>query len=286
VKPKVEVNLPILYADDRIVIFQTADGSPTAAFREAQGPTEFMHNTLGAFTESIYNYGTALELAQNNNNNPLHILSVGLGLGYNECIAASQTLLKPARRRTEEISLTSFESQSFLVENFLAWLEELPRGVLWPQVYGQILKYCSQYYKIPESRIKDRLLNWRQQDRWKINGSLNEAFLHRQKYNVIFFDAYSSHSSPELWSSSLLEPLLKQHCTEACVFSTYACRGELKRLLKNQGFQILRRPGFGEKRESTLALRSPSIDLPFTLPVAPTDASLAAPVPLQHTTKV
>ena len=41
-----------------------------------------------------------------------------------------------------------------------------------------------------------------------------------------------------------------------CYFSTYAATGNLKRALKEKGFLLEKKAGFGFKRESTFATRS------------------------------
>lgn len=73
----------------------TKDGSPTAFF-DLEGSdgyqNEKMHHSAGAFQETIYVYGPALQWAFANIEKP-RILSLGTGIAYNEIISAAFSIL-------------------------------------------------------------------------------------------------------------------------------------------------------------------------------------------------
>jgi tRNA U34 5-methylaminomethyl-2-thiouridine-forming methyltransferase MnmC len=78
-----------------------------------------------------------------------------------------------------------------------------------------------------------------------------------KRFNCIAFDAFSSKSTPELWTRDFLDHFLASACDDSCVLSTYACTGNLKRALIDAGFELRIREGYASKRDSTLAVRKP-----------------------------
>jgi hypothetical protein len=139
----------------------------------------------------------------------------------------------------------SFEKDSFLVQQFLNFLhgEENP-------VYQQIANLIG-----PVDEIKNYLLRAYENKNWQIQSALGSGTVFTDKYQVIFYDAFSSRCENQLWSQDFLSTFIDKACAENCVFSTYACTGNLKRALKSAGFQVILREGFHGKRNSTLAVR-------------------------------
>jgi len=84
----------------------TGDGSPTLSM----GPTwEAMHAEEGAFTERQYLYQPLVAKAFETVGEPA-FLSLGLGLGYNELLVASEAL----KRGRKPALIASYESVGFL----------------------------------------------------------------------------------------------------------------------------------------------------------------------------
>ncbi|MCB0356878.1 MAG: hypothetical protein KDD40_07720, partial [Bdellovibrionales bacterium] len=92
----------------------TADGSPSLHWLDSG---EAMHNRQGALSESLAIYGECIKESILKNKHA-HILSIGLGLAYNEIITSALCLLlKP-----KEIYIESFEAEDTLRESLLDWL--------------------------------------------------------------------------------------------------------------------------------------------------------------------
>lgn len=88
------------------------------------------------------------------------------------------------------------------------------------------------------------------------NESNNLGLVSQKKFNVIFYDAFSSNTQSELWSEEFLNKFIIQFSDPSfCIFSTYAKVGSLNRSLKSNQFQFIVKKGFANKRESTLALK-------------------------------
>jgi hypothetical protein len=318
----------------------TEDQSPTVRIGTSENPSEAMHSLKGAFSETVYIYGTAIDTclqrastsgSQNGNQGiqestapetvrPVnqaapHILSLGLGLGYVELLAAG-LILKQAHKLTEqgtaginenfaanlaaEALLQGARGESFellepLRDWFTSWLlgtgtdsgtgtgtskntdhsahadrashmddraDYLDCAKATPPVefihaYDEILKRTSQYTEIDPDKIRSYLATMLRDGRWKIRGALdsNTQFEPRS-FNCICFDAFSSKTSPELWSEDFLQQFFEKTCAETCVLSTYACTGALKRSLRSAGFEVTIREGYSSKRDSTFAVRN------------------------------
>jgi tRNA U34 5-methylaminomethyl-2-thiouridine-forming methyltransferase MnmC len=217
--------------------FETADGSPTVFFTNADGVEEAMHSYHGAFSETDYIYGEGMRQLRELNG-PYRCLSLGLGLGYVEMLAAA---LLP------EMQLVTFEKQPELIERFQAWLEDGALEPQWQQTYDAIATLVSA----PMNEIKERLLS----DQWQVYGAIEDQVDQiPAQLNLICYDAYSKKASPELWQEELLSEIL-QRAANPCVFTTYSSNGALKRALRAAEFELKERSGFAGKRESTLALR-------------------------------
>jgi len=105
-----------------------------------------------------------------------------------------------------------------------------------------------------ENQIKDFLSQQNQNNNFRIHNDILN-FTENKRWHVMCFDAFSKKSSATLWTEEFLNSFLENHTHADCVFTTYACTSQLKRVLKKHGFSLINRPGFAGKRESTLAMR-------------------------------
>lgn len=203
-----------------------------------EGLDEEMHARGGAVTESKYIYKEALDLFFKSDCSG-EVLSVGLGLGYNEILTAQSAL----SFKIKNLEILSYEKEEFLREAFLRRLKE---PELYPNYWGAILKSQEEIREVVEF-LKAHLI---------LNASFDEeAVLNlKQRRRAILFDAYSNKTSPELWGESFLDSFLLKS-KKGSVLATYAATGVLNRALKKALFKNLKKKGFLNKRESTLAVK-------------------------------
>ena len=239
----------------------TEDGSSTIRISET------MHSLRGAFSETVYVYGTALEHALSltegdgdpelQKAKPLEVLSLGLGLGYNEILTAA--LAERARPDVGFSRLVSLESDSNLTRFFTSWvvgdLKDVPSEFL--AAYDDILERTAAHAEVKSDRIKRRLEAGLASGHFVPRGALSADTRFTSRFSCFLFDAFSSKTSPELWSEEFLTGFLAATSGEQAVFSTYACTGALKRALRASGFEVQIREGFSSKRDCTFATRSP-----------------------------
>lgn len=282
----------------------TEDSSLTARIGAPGLPkeecSEAMHSLRGAFSETVYIYGTAIERAfasirPENAGAPekvnARVLSMGLGLGYVELLSAALALRFDVPVRGE-----SFEIVPELREYFLAWLSggDLPPD--FAQAYdaicartasevssrmaaGRTMSYLTggagtseanehanngdvngngngKTQALSAAEVKRALAMAVADGAWLIREELTATTEFKGKFGCICFDAFSSKTTPDLWSEEFLGAFFQKTADVACVLSTYACTGALKRALKAEGFVITIREGFSSKRDSTFAVRN------------------------------
>ena len=224
-------------------VIETEDGSPSLLFH-SQEDQQLMHSYKGAFSETEYIYGMAIEEVKDLET--LHILSVGLGFAYSELSAVCHLW------EHKDYQITSYESEKDLVEALLAYLNQQPS--IYQDQYEKIFSIYSEHFKIPLEKIRQRLKDLLASGRWKILGAFSFQ-TSPNPYNAILFDPFCARFHQQAWQMSQLLHWLENNAARICIFSTYAAKGELKRGLKNLGFRYEKRPGFAYKRESTFAIK-------------------------------
>jgi hypothetical protein len=220
----------------------TADGSPSLRFLGGEHQ-ELMHHSGGAYSETMQIYGTPLDLLAGL---PAPaVLSLGLGLGYNEFLVARWAL-----QNKSDIFLDSFEADGFLSENFCKYVSSQAQDKSISEVYDDVLHFMRG--ELPGEAIKQKLYTMKQTGRWRVFPALSSEHTFDRQYNCYLYDAFSAKTTPSLWQEDFLKSLLENTPAD-CLFTTYACTGNLKRALKATGFTLHERPGFQGKRDSILA---------------------------------
>lgn len=236
---------------------QTEDGSPTLKLgSKPLTEAEAMHSSKGAFAETVYIYGHAISTTLKHNLNP-SFLSLGLGLGYNELLTTA--LLLQNKSDLSKVRGESFELVPELNENFNAWLTNRNVSNEFQKTYDQILSLCAEHTKQEQALIKAALANLVAQRSWSLNGPLTSETQTSYQLSCFLFDAFSSKTSPELWSEVFINNFLATTAAKSAVLATYACTGTLKRALQKNDFTVTIRNGFAGKRESTFATRGISL---------------------------
>ncbi len=210
-----------------------------------------MHSLRGAFSETLYIYGTAIETALEQGFSP-QFLSMGLGLGYNELLVTACLLKHP--ELASSFYMESFESEPELRECFLGWLDGQENALT--ATYDQVLQTTATHFQTSPEEIRQCLQTWQKNGQWVLREALEPATLFARRFSCLLFDAFSSKTTPELWSEEFLIHFFTNVAEAQCVYSTYACTGALKRALRHCGFTLQIRQGYSSKRDSTFAVRS------------------------------
>lgn len=212
----------------------TEDGSLTL-----YAPTfgEHYHSTHGAVQESEHIYlGLALRERMSSwreGDAPLRLFEVGFGTGLN-------ALLSWREAEERHIPLQYYSIEKFPIT---------------PEIYEAL-----HYEGLGEEReVKDQLLRLHTAP-WDEAVELSPFFtLHKlrgdlttcifpSELSVIYYDAFSPESQPELWAEELFQRL-GQVARSGAILSTYCAKGEVRRRLQRSGFLVERLPGPPGKRE-------------------------------------
>jgi hypothetical protein len=228
----------------------TADGSPSLMIADSTGYVEKMHHTAGAMTETVYIYGSALNETLDQGW-PLHVLSLGLGLGYNELLVAGTACARGIQ--PSSVRLYSFESESLLSQSFLNWVKGA--GSDFSELYADIRARIAKELSVNENELCRWLKECHGMHTWQIRGAFPTDAEGVHSITCILYDAFSNKMTPELWSEEVLTGAMTAICAPTCVFATYASTGNLKRAFKKTGFGFVKRRGFAGRRESSLAIR-------------------------------
>ena len=212
----------------------TEDGSLTL-----YAPTfgEHYHSMHGAVQESEHIYlGLALRERMSSwqeGDAPLRLFEVGFGTGLNALLSW---------REAEERHIPL---QYYSIEKF----------PLTPELYEAL-----HYEGLGEEReVKDQLLRlhtapWDEAVElspfftlYKLRGDLTTCTF-PERLSVIYYDAFSPESQPELWAEELFQRLGKV-ASSGAILSTYCAKGEVRRRLQRSGFLVERLPGPPGTRE-------------------------------------
>ena len=225
--------------------FVTEDGSLTLASikRSGEKDMEPMHSKRGAFSESKFIYSEGCELYINKNPTLKHlsVVSVGLGLGYNELLTTNVCI----EAGVSNFEIFSYEKESVLVEAFIKRVEcPLKYPIFW-KPFKEMLGHSDKLLKLQKNVL----------EKIKHCGELSKDNTSPFAGCVmVCFDAYSNKTSKELWDEMFLNGIL-QLTTSGSVFCTYASTGNLNRALKKNDYVNINKSGFKGKRQSTCSFK-------------------------------
>ncbi len=198
-----------------------------------------MHTLSGAYQEALTKHIEPSGLLKSTLNR-LNILDIGFGLGYN-CLAIIHEIQK--KTSPPFLNIISLEKE----KNFGSLFEEIKFNDERDGTYS-IIKEAYANGEFHNDRLSIKILFG--DGRKKIK-ELEQDFFHG-----IFQDAFSPFYNPELWSQNFFQELARVISPRG-VLTTYSSAPQIRNALLISGFHIARGPGFGKKREGTLASITP-----------------------------
>ena len=87
--------------------------------------------------------------------------------------------------------------------------------------------------------------------------ALQKTPIPEHSFDAIFMDGFSPAQNPEMWSEELCQYLYK-HSASGATLATFSVAGMVKRNLRNAGFTISKKAGYGKKREMLTAYKAAS----------------------------
>ena len=242
------------------------------------------HSSAGALLESQYIYlelglkayfaseaSTKSSEASSNNNSSaktiddaseetlaskqkISVLEIGFGSGINALLCALEFL----QQRSSSNEKTPSDEQALQMPEQFEFesieLYPIPEEI-WSQLdYASLL--ANEHFSREEIQaIFEKIHRAPWNERCEI---LPGFFLHKRhediltfepaaQYQVVFFDAFSPDCQPMLWSKEVFSKI-KNAMLPGAIMTTYSSKGFVKQNLRELGFNVLRKPGPGQKR--------------------------------------
>jgi len=220
-----------------VKIITTEDGSHSLYHEELK---ETYHSFHGAFKESIHVfmlYGLDSWLAENPGRRPIRVFEVGFGTGLNAWLSLVWS-------EQNQIPMLYHTIEPFPLE------EEVYSKLNYTEMDGNIIHYKPQFQQIHrnpwnEGKVLTEYFNFK-----KDQTTLEEVQLYPM--DVVFYDAFAPKKQPEMWEKHLFEKIYDQ-MRPGAVLTTYCATGQLRRDLKEVGFEVEKLPGPPGKKEMTRA---------------------------------
>ncbi len=209
-----------------VTTVSTGDGTATLFVPSLN---EHYHSIHGAVRESLHVFIHAG--LQEINQEEIRILEVGFGTGLNALLSLSLTQ-HPIIYHTIEfhpLSNEVIQTLNYAENEHDQSMWNLIHEVPWEDEYK-----INELFRIKKMQV-DLLL-----------------FSTSEKYDLIYFDAFGPNVQPELWTINIFKKMFEL-LNPGGILVTYSAKGELKRNLKECGFEVESLPGPPGKREMTRA---------------------------------
>lgn len=213
----------------------TKDGSNTLYSKVF---AETYHSKNGAISESEHVFiqsGLAyIHLQQMH----VSILEIGFGTGLNAILSYLY-----AQKKECNISYTAIEPFPINMDcvkelNFSSILTNDEQRLVFEQMHQSQAGESLQYDNFSFVRYQEKL----------------SSFITEKTFSLVYYDAFSPNTQPEMWTNDVFEHLHSMMQTGA-VLVTYCAKGAVKRILKSLGFSLHRLPGANGKREMIRAVK-------------------------------
>ena len=213
----------------------TNDGSHSIFNPEVN---ETYHSKHGAIVEAEYVFIKNGLLAENKKQ--FSILEVGFGTGLNALLTAQKAQQKKIAINYHGIELYTVPKESYIQLNFTELIgEEKSKLLQLHECEWEKEHVINNFFKLTKNEIN------------------LENYTSKNKFDIIYFDAFSPEKQPELWTSEIFRnmyDLLK----EDGFLVTYCAKGVVKRTMKAVGFEIIVLDGPPGKRQMTRANKTTS----------------------------
>ncbi len=199
---------------------------------------ETYHSRNGAITESLYVFlkqGYELAVTQKKQ---IRVLEIGFGTGLNAILT-----LQAAEKSQTNCSYYTLD------------IFPLPLTVINTLNYTQLLEPALQKHF-----INIHTCSWNTWHTITTNFSLYKAdqsvhqFQTNHTFDVVYFDAFGPDKQPDMWTKHVFEMLYNKLKSQG-IFVTYSAKGEVRRMLKEIGFDVELLPGPPMKRHMIRAIK-------------------------------
>lgn len=214
-------------------IIETEDGSSSIKLGDFD---EQFHSIHGAISESEHIFIRS-GLAQFPADARLNILEIGFGTGLNALLTLHHRSGRRISYHTVEAYPLDYQEVSAL--NYVDKIDESLRAAflrMHAAGDGEIVELASGF------SFQKRLCR------------LQDADFQADTYDLVYFDAFSPNTQPELWSASIFAKMWLSMRVGG-ILVTYCAKGSVKRAFRSVGFVVEGLPGPVGKREITRCVK-------------------------------
>ena len=220
-------------------VIQTEDGSSSLLNVNLN---ETYHSIYGAiqesrhvFIESGLNY-----LLQRSQIKSISILEIGFGTGLNALLTALSAEKMNLKIAYETVEAFPLSVATIAQLNYPDKLNSEEAKPIFSQLHSEWNKHqiISKNFALLKREVK-----------------LQEADFVKEKFDLVYFDAFAPDKQPEMWGRDVLQKVADAMKPQA-VFVTYSAKGQLKRDLVSLGLSVEKIPGPPGKREMIRAVKS------------------------------
>jgi len=211
----------------------TEDGSNSLYVPEID---ECYHSSHGAIQESRHIFIEAgLKQCRKSE---INILEVGFGTGLN----AFLTMIE-AEWNAKQIHYVSLEKYPVEAEKALR--------LNYPEELSSEKRSCFELMHLSAWNEKVKITPFFSLE--KVETDFTQ-YIPENKFDVVFFDAFSPEKQPEMWTQERFE-LIYEYCNDAAILTTYCAKGVVRRAMQAVGFTVERLAGPPGKREILRGIR-------------------------------
>ncbi len=213
-------------------IITTADNSHTVINEQFN---ETYHSERGAILEALHVF---IEAGFRQMQKPqVSVFEVGFGTGLNAWLTLLETEKTGQHVYYESIELYPIDFSTSNVLNFATLTSS--DNQLFTQLHQ--VEWNKPIAITPHFTLH------------KINANLLNYNI-QHLFDVVYFDAFSPDTQPELWTTEIFEKIYKSINTNG-LLTTYSSKGLVKQNLRAAGFTVQRLRGAGGKRHMVRALK-------------------------------
>lgn len=213
----------------------TSDGSHSFYIEEMD---EQYHSKHGAINESMHIFINEGLLRAAQNRAQVNVLEVGMGTGLNVFLTYLDTI-----KNKRNVKMTTIEA--FPIS------EEDASQLNYAELLG---KNKSDFLKIHSCKWNEWQIITDKFSLLKYDKLIQEICL-KERYDVIYFDAFAPEKQEELWTERIFQKLYEQ-LSDSGILVTYCVKGVIRRRLQQIGYIIEKIPGpKGGKREMLRAMK-------------------------------
>lgn len=218
-------------------IINTADGSTTIFLPEWN---EHYHSIHGAIQEARHVFiEMGLKRVLESGKSSISILEIGFGTGLNALVTWQETQNIPVKIAYSGIEAYPVEEKEVKELNFSSEIEDDKAREIFELLHG---------------------LPWEQPGRLSAHFQLHkqkkffQEITDREKYDLIYFDAFGARVQPELWTTAIFSKMYDA-LVPGGTLVTYAAKGSVRRAMLEVGLKVEKLPGPPGKREMLRATK-------------------------------